>query len=1103
MIVGRMAKHSHALLALLIILVVSSLVLGMNVPPQSDIAPPDAPAVEADSSPSVTCTPFGLYGDITTPPVVDRLSDSSDNLTFVGTTNGLYVVTPGGKLQHFLYSPFGIKHMALIDDITGDGIREVVVALNDTQVPALRCYDGATWEKLWQFAPVAKIWDRLWVGRQLSITSLGVVEDGDSQRVVITSGRSVLSVNAKDGTEQWRFSAPRALGQMTTVADLNGDDTDEVFVGSDDGSLYLLSGKTGEAQWRTKLPKRSVNGEVIESAADDILPLDRAAGRVAVVSRDGLARIFDLRNRTVEWAVSVSDDRINGWRITLVPDITLDGLPEMLVTYASSYGQGMAYEEGVVLFDSDGNKLWDKNLYVWHDIGAEVGSFGGRPVILEPKGQELRLIDIKDGETVVKTIPIATADGQAPMVNQLGETSFLLISSGSDLAVVSASGEMLWNYPRVTRVKAEGGNFVGDGTEDILFWGESGSQQSSGSLPVVEVKDGMTVVTDSPGYTPQVAEPEVRLLKMMDGATRTIAWSYEVPFSELKAVGGLKGIRVIPDLVGSDNVQDIIGYRENTVFIFSGKNGTPSSFPAGQPIASLDVIRNGAFGNAIAVGQADGLMIFDSTGTQLWATTSTEWVEDESGSFTVLDDVNSDNVSDLAVISADKIVLLKSAAGAAGYELHMTFKAETGYSISYAEVVPDADKDGVRELACIQRAESKQQGGQYSPPGCPLLLEKSPVNGKDLFKVQLPASWPAYDLACGDFNGDGYADSLFSYYPGDICGSAAPSQQGYSGGEVNLWVLSGKNGATLQTHSMKTNPYGGPGGGEPPAINVGDVNGDGADDLVCSVDPRVNGYPDYYEDTQMGLEVYSVAQNVVLNSIPTTPLLKGGLGGYGNGKSTTMLRADVDADGRMEVIAGVIEPSTPSYNPDTNGYPYSSQNDQYFAVVDLDSGQRLAAFMGFDPASISLFETHQPGILGVAACGGACFLRMNADLQVTSPEDGARTGPTVGVRWEGPSDGDFSQVFVDGVRNDITNGFGADLYLGRGEHAVVVRSVDDCGRISYGPSDLSSPLTIRVTPSPWKPVLLVLSLFVLLAVIVLLFYARLHRTWRARRRVAK
>ncbi len=94
----------------------------------------------------------------------------------------------------------------------------------------------------------------------------------------------------------------------------------------------------------------------------------------------------------------------------------------------------------------------------------------------------------------------------------------------------------------------------------------------------------------------------------------------------------------------------------------------------GQPIASLEVIRNGASGNAIAVGISGGLMIFDTTGTPLWTTTSAEWVGDESGSFMVLDDVNSDNVSDLAVISAAKIVVLKSVAATDNYELHLTFQ---------------------------------------------------------------------------------------------------------------------------------------------------------------------------------------------------------------------------------------------------------------------------------------------------------------------------------------------------------------------------------------------------------------------------------------------
>ena len=92
---------------------------------------------------------------------------------------------------------------------------------------------------------------------------------------------------------------------------------------------------------------------------------------------------------------------------------------------------------------------------------------------------------------------------------------------------------------------------------------------------------------------------------------------------------------------------------------------------------------------------------------------------------------------------------------------------------------------------------------------------------------------------------------------------------------------------------------------------------------------------------------------------------------------------------------------------------------------------------------------------------------------------------------------------MDGVRNHATNGFEADLYLARGRHDIVVWSIDDYGRILYGPSDLSTPVAIKVTPSPWKPVLLVLSLLVLLATIVLLFYTRLHRMLRARRRVAK
>lgn len=236
MIVHRMANRSRILFLLLVVLAISGLAMGMIATPSSEFHTPHVPGAIVDSDLSVTCSPLGLYGDITALPLVGRLSDSSDNLTFVGTTNGLYVIAPGGKLHHFLRSPFGVKHTALIDDITGDGIREIVIALDGTEVPALRCYDGATWEKRWHFAPTAKIWDNQWLECQQFITNLKVAGDGDSQSLLITSGRCVLSIDAKEGSERWRFTASAALSRMATLADLNNDGALEAFAGAGDGA---------------------------------------------------------------------------------------------------------------------------------------------------------------------------------------------------------------------------------------------------------------------------------------------------------------------------------------------------------------------------------------------------------------------------------------------------------------------------------------------------------------------------------------------------------------------------------------------------------------------------------------------------------------------------------------------------------------------------------------------------------------------------------------------------------------------------------------------------------------------------------------------------
>jgi hypothetical protein len=488
-------------------------------------------------------------------------------------------------------------------------------------------------------------------------------------------------------------------------------------------------------------------------------------------------------------------------------------------------------------------------------------------------------------------------------------------------------------------------------------------------------------------------------------------------------------------------------------------------------------------------------MIFDSTtGSPLCTTTTTDWIGEESGSFMALDDINSDNVSDLAVISDSRIAVLKSLGNASGYELWQTIAADSGFSAKLPEMVADSDRDGIRELAYFQEKQP-QQSEHMSFSAYHVLCVQSLEDGKCLFKIDLQGTAYAHDLSCGDFNGDGCPDSVLL---------VAWRESNRMGQEMR--VVSGKDGSLLWKRSYDMSggySYGDIGSHGLPAVSVGDMNGDGADELACNVGQDWDESGRYQR--QQRLQVFDVAHDTTLKDIAVAPRLGYSSFGdsYDTGADEAVLLADVDNDGRPEVLMKVAEPSERSY--DRNYYPYRSDSSspRYLAVVDMDTGRRLATFKGFETETTSLFQSHQPGIMGVAACGGICYLRIDSDLEVTSPEDGARTEPIVGVEWQGSTDGDFSQVFVDGVRNDITNGHESELFLARGNHTIVVRSIDEYGRISYGPSDISAPLAIKVAPSPWKPVWLVLTLFTLLVAVLLLLYARLHRTWRARKRAAK
>lgn len=157
-----------------VLLLIASCVLGMC----GSAAHPGTPVSALMQAPSTTSSwehkPLGLSGPITSNVLVEQTGDGGEEMVFVGTSHGLYVLGSSGELRHFQPSASGVKRVVLVDDFTGDGVREVLVLLGYGDAPVQRCYDGVEWKEMWHFAPTAKMYvaDMGWTQVQLDAVDL-------------------------------------------------------------------------------------------------------------------------------------------------------------------------------------------------------------------------------------------------------------------------------------------------------------------------------------------------------------------------------------------------------------------------------------------------------------------------------------------------------------------------------------------------------------------------------------------------------------------------------------------------------------------------------------------------------------------------------------------------------------------------------------------------------------------------------------------------------------------------------------------------------------------------------------------------------------------
>ena len=134
----------------------------------------------------------------------------------------------------------------VIDDVTGDGVAEVVVGTWQASDQVV-CLDGTDGSTVWTFHN----------GSYNYIMRLVTVDDvdGDGYRdlAVGSFGRGLPVVSGRDGSLIWMSYAGTTNGgdfwAVDAVGDVDGDGIGEVIGGSFDYSIYLFAGADGDTLW--------------------------------------------------------------------------------------------------------------------------------------------------------------------------------------------------------------------------------------------------------------------------------------------------------------------------------------------------------------------------------------------------------------------------------------------------------------------------------------------------------------------------------------------------------------------------------------------------------------------------------------------------------------------------------------------------------------------------------------------------------------------------------------------------------------------------------------------------------------------------------------
>lgn len=292
-----------------------------------------------------------------------------------------------------------------VADLNGDGTQEVVVGTTER---ALVVLDGATGDERFRIPTSSYSYG------QPTVADL----TGDAAPEVVASDiAGNLTVATANGTVLWRGNVSGAVWDSPVVADVDGDDTGEVVVGSNDEVVVFE--RDGTVRWR-----RAVTGRDVEVARVDGTPVVLAAG-----AGDVNVRALDGDTGEQLWGVAESQARL-----TTVADGDGDDIPE---AYVSSPG-GVV----VALDATDGSEQWRTRLETTEGLTTpapvltDLDGTGRSELVVATEAGTVAVLDPVDGEELAaheRDVPVWTSVTPAELTGDA--TPELLVRYGDGRVV--------------------------------------------------------------------------------------------------------------------------------------------------------------------------------------------------------------------------------------------------------------------------------------------------------------------------------------------------------------------------------------------------------------------------------------------------------------------------------------------------------------------------------------------------------------------------------------------------------------------------------------------------------------------------------------------